>query len=118
MTADRLFHITTRAELDAALPAGHYRPQAFAREGFIHCSRGPQVAATADRIFRGRHGLVLLEIDPAMLTCRVIVENLEGGEELYPHIYGALPLAAVVAVHDLPVDSAGRFTLPLVVRSV
>ena len=117
MTVGRLFHITTRAEFDAALSTGLYRPQAFAREGFIHCSRGAQVAATAERIFRGRHGLVLLEIDPARLTCPVIVENLEGGQELYPHIYGPLPLSAVVAVHDMPVDADGRFNLPLAVIS-
>jgi uncharacterized protein (DUF952 family) len=113
----RLFHITTRAELDAALPTGHYRPQAFAREGFIHCSRGSQVAATAERIFRGRQDLVLLEIDPASLTCPVLDENLEGGQELYPHIYGLLPLSAIVAVHDMPVSADGGFTLPAAVKS-
>jgi uncharacterized protein (DUF952 family) len=112
MTVERLFHITTAAEADAARVSGEYRPAAFAREGFIHCSYARQVAATANRIFRGRTDLVLLEIDATRLTSPVVVENLEGGAELYPHIYGPLPIAAVRRVHRFPASSDGTFTLP------
>jgi uncharacterized protein (DUF952 family) len=117
VTHERLFHITTLAEVDAARPAGEYRPAAFAREGFIHCSYERQVVATADRIFRGRAALVLLEIDPGRLTCPVVAENLEGGSELYPHIYGALPMDAVRAVHRFPPRSDGSFSLPATVTA-
>ena len=117
MSGRPLFHITTAAELEAARPAGEYRPAAFAHEGFIHCSYGHQVAATAARIFRGRAGLVLLEIDRASLTCAVVDENLEGGSERYPHIYGALPLDAIRAVHPLPLLADGSFSLPAAVTS-
>jgi uncharacterized protein (DUF952 family) len=99
VSVDRLFHITTRAEIDAARTAGEYRPGGFAREGFIHCSYGPQVEATAARHFAGLTGLVLLEIDREALLCGVVDENLSGGDELFPHVYGPLPLAAVIAVH-------------------
>ena len=113
----RLFHITTRAEADRALAAGTtYTPAAYAREGFIHCSYAPQVVATANRIFRGKSDLVLLEIDPSALTCRVVDENLEGGRELYPHIYGELPVTALAAVHAFPCGDDGRFELPATVR--
>ena len=112
MTRERLFHITTVAEADAARAAGEYRPAAFAREGFIHCSHERQVVATADRIFGGRAGLVLLEIDPGRLACPIVVENLEGGVELYPHIYGSLPMDAVRAVHRFPPREDGSFSLP------
>jgi uncharacterized protein (DUF952 family) len=91
---------------------GEYRPAAFAREGFIHCSYERQVLATADRIFRGRDGLVLVEIDARQLTCPVVVENLEGGAELYPHVYGPLPMQAIQAVHPFPCDDRGSFILP------
>jgi uncharacterized protein (DUF952 family) len=57
--------------------------------------------------------LVLLEIDRAKLRCNVIDENLEGGTELFPHIYGAVPMSAVIRVHDFPCDAAGRFTVPM-----
>jgi len=117
MNTSHLFHITTHAEFDAARATGEYRPAAFAREGFIHCSRASQLAATAERIFHGREDLVLLEIDAALLSSSVIDENLEGGLELYPHIYGALPIAAVVTVHPMPLDSHGHFSLPASVTS-
>ena len=106
----RLYHITTRQEARAAESAGIYEPVAFAREGFIHCSYAHQVLAVGNRIFRGRRELVLLEIDPALLGCKVVDENLEGGSELYPHIYGRLGMSAVVRIVAFPCDPDGRFT--------
>lgn len=106
----RIFHITSKREASEAARSGEYKPDAFALEGFIHCSYAHQVIATANRIFRGRRDLVVLEIDPAALDCRVVDENLEGGSELFPHIYGRLKMAAVVQVRELPCDSAGGFS--------
>jgi len=94
-----------------ARAAGVYRPAAFAREGFIHCSYRRQVVPVANRLFRGRQGLVLLEIDPAQVPPPIVDENLEGGAELFPHIYGPLPLTAVVRVHTLRCGDDGRFEL-------
>jgi len=113
MIAGRFFHITTTAEVEAARAAGEYRSAAFDREGFIHCSYEHQVVATANRIFHGRAGLVLLEIDVAGLTCPVAVENLEGGAELYPHIYGAIPMTSVRSIHPFPPEADGTFSLPV-----
>jgi uncharacterized protein (DUF952 family) len=108
-----LFHIASAADVAAAMKEGEYRPPAFAREGFVHCSYGHQVQATANRIFRGRRGLVLLEIDPGRLGCEVIAENLEGGAELFPHIYGPVPMTAVVATHAFECGDDGLFVLTL-----
>jgi uncharacterized protein (DUF952 family) len=112
----RLFHITTREEATAARRGGTYTPEAFAREGFIHCSYAQQVVATADRLFGGRRDLVLLEIDRDAVPSRIVDENLEGGHEAYPHIYGPLPMAAVRAVHDFRCADDGTFALPTAVR--
>jgi uncharacterized protein (DUF952 family) len=106
----RLYHITSEREAQEAQQSGVYIPASFAREGFIHCSYADQVVATANRIFRGRQDLVLLEIDPARLKCKVVDENLEGGEELFPHIYGQLPMDAVVAIRVLPCNTDGSFS--------
>jgi uncharacterized protein (DUF952 family) len=92
--------------------AGVYTPRAFDAEGFIHCSYPRQIQAVANRLFSGRPDLVLLEIDCARLAVPVVDENLEGGTDLFPHIYGALPMAAVVRVHPFPGDAGGRFDLP------
>ena len=107
-----LFHITSAAELAKARRTGEYRPGGFAREGFIHCSQQSQVAAVADRLFHGRTDLVLLEIDPAKLTCEVVEENLDGGTELFPHIYGPLPMTAVACIHSFPCGQDGCFDFP------
>ena len=63
--------------------------------------------------FIGRTDLVVLEIDRTKLQCDVIDENLEGGAEAFPHIYGRLPMSAVAGIHDFPCAESGRFNLPL-----
>ena len=107
----RLYHITSEAEARKAAQAGEYIPAAFEREGFIHCSYAHQVQATLDRIFRGRTDLVVLEIDPEKLSCKIVDENLEGGRELFPHIYGHLSMVAVVKMHSLPL-AGPEFSTP------
>jgi len=109
----RLFHITSRGEWEDAQRSGEYRPRGFAREQFIHCSYAGQVVPVANRFYKGVRDLVLLEIEPARLTCRVIEENLEGGSEQFPHLYGPLPVSAVAAVHAFPCDTEGTFAHPL-----
>jgi uncharacterized protein (DUF952 family) len=98
---DLIFHITSRHEAEEATLSGTYVPRDFEREGFVHCSYRHQLAAVADRLFRGRTDLVVLQIDPSRLTTPVIHENLEGGTELFPHVYGPIPMAAIVEIHPL-----------------
>ncbi len=107
-----IHHITTRADWDAACAAGAYTADSLASEGFIHCSTAAQVVATANRLFRGRRDLVLLCIDSMRAGAEIRYENLEGGRDLFPHLYGALPLAAVAAVHDFPPRADGLFEPP------
>ena len=109
----RIFHITTAREAGEARRASTYVPQAFEAEGFIHCSYRRQVCDVANRRFAGRSDLVLFEIDSGGLTCPVVDENREGGAELFPHIYGRLPMSAVTQVHEFPCGADGRFELPL-----
>ncbi len=107
-----LFHITTAEEAKAARESGTYEPLGFAREGFVHCSFREQVLATAARLFRGREDLVLLTIDPRAVGAEVRVENLEGGTEDFPHVYGRLPWTAVLAVQSFPCGPDGAFSWP------
>jgi uncharacterized protein (DUF952 family) len=97
-----IYHITSATQAGEARKSGQYIPEGFAREGFIHCSYRHQVAGVVHRLFQGRTDLVLLEIDPSKLNCAVIDENLEGGSELFPHIYGHLPMSAVVRILEFP----------------
>lgn len=110
---EHIFHLTAQNEWQQAKLTGEYKPAGFDHEGFIHCSYKNQLLAVANRRFRGRTDLLVLIIDPAKLECQVIDENLEGGSERFPHIYGALPVNAVVDSMVFPCDPDGSFTLLL-----
>jgi uncharacterized protein (DUF952 family) len=105
-----ILHITTRAAWESALSAGAYTTPTLESEGFIHCSEPRQVARVANARFRGRQGLVLLEIDPARVGPVIKHENTEGGAELFPHIYGPLNLDAVTRLLPFEPDADGNFT--------
>ncbi len=106
-----LFHITSESAWREASRSGAYTADSLATEGFIHCSERHQVVWVANQRFRGRQDLVLLRIDPARLTAEVIRENLEGGEQLFPHVYGAIPTDAVVEVVPFRPGADGGFSL-------
>ncbi len=106
-----IYHITHRLDWQKALEEGAYQADTRASQGFIHCSTRAQVAAVANRIYRGQHGLVLLEIDSRRVQPEIRFENLEGGVELYPHIYGPLNLEAVEKVVEFEPGTDGSFTL-------
>ena len=107
-----IYHITTEEAWQQAKPAGWYTPPGFAADGFIHCSSLRQVLPVAERFYAGQAGFVLLQIRANRLDSRVIYENLEGGAELYPHIYGELNVQAVSQVIPFTPGPDGRFTLP------
>lgn len=105
-----LYHITTSETWQAAVGQGIYTSASLESEGYIHCSTPKQIVATANRYYAGRRDLHLLAIDPQRLSAQVRYENLIGGSELFPHIYGPLNLDAVTAVYPFPPDPDGTFT--------
>jgi uncharacterized protein (DUF952 family) len=76
-------------------------------DGFIHFSTGAQVRETAAKHFRGQDDLVLVAIDPDTLGMALRWEPSRGGD-LFPHLYGPLPLAAVRWVRPLPITGAAH----------
>jgi uncharacterized protein (DUF952 family) len=68
---------------------------------FIHLSRPDQVHLPANRLYRGRDDLVLLHIDPTLLDSPVRWEPgvpTDPESMLFPHLYGPLPVRAVIRV--------------------
>jgi uncharacterized protein (DUF952 family)/GNAT superfamily N-acetyltransferase len=93
-----LVHLCTPADWRAALSTGALQPAAAP---FLHLSHPEQVHLPAERLFPGRRDLVLLVVDPARLTDPVVEEPGVPGDPTgmrFPHLYGPLPTAAVVAV--------------------
>jgi uncharacterized protein (DUF952 family) len=117
VSLDAMFHITTAAEWADAKAAGEYtgstRGLTLAEVGYMHCSYVHQVLPVANAIYRDcPDPLVLLAIDPALVISPIRVENVEGGSEEFPHIYGTLPISAVRDVFSLERTAEGRFELP------
>jgi len=108
----RIFHITTQADWQEAQRAGDYRADSLSSQGFIHCSTREQILPVAKRYYSGRSDLLLLCIETDRVSAPIRYENLEGGAELFPHIYGALNLDAVVKAAALQPQPDGTFTFP------
>jgi uncharacterized protein (DUF952 family) len=111
-----VYHIAPAGEIERAARFGKYAPSSVAAAGYIHCCYGHQLSEVADRLFRGKENLLLLEIDPARLDASLVVENLNGGDELFPHIYGELPMTAVLAIRELRCTPEGGFNMPCIVK--
>ena len=99
-----VFHVATLADWSAAELSGEYatstRGVTLEQEGFLHAARADQVGDVYDRYYATvEDPLVLLTID----TDRLDVPWREDpvGDDTYPHIYGPLSPAAVVAVEPL-----------------
>ena len=104
------FHATSSPVLHIALPddwqqAGHdgeyrisTRGLSLEQQGFIHCSYPHQLEGVANRFYGDLSELLLLHIDVDLIDAELKVEPpADGIDELFPHVYGPIPLEAVVA---------------------
>jgi uncharacterized protein (DUF952 family) len=107
-----ILHCTQRASWDAACGHGQYVAPSLRTSGFIHFSTPEQILRVANFLFRGQSGLVLLCVETQRLRAQVRYENLEGGREPFPHVYGPLNLDAVSQVVEFPCESDGSFRMP------
>lgn len=81
------------------------------RDGFIHLSSAAQVPGTLVKHFAGQPDLLLVAIDAEALGAALRWEPSASGT-LYPHLYGPLPIDAVLEVTALPITARGRHVLP------
>ncbi len=124
IAADVLVHLCGADEWSRARSRGEIRPtNATASSSnasasgsnataFIHLSTPEQVHLPANRLYRGRGDLVLLHIDPALLDSPVRWESgvaTDPESMLFPHLYGPLPVRAVLNVTAYPPAADGTF---------
>jgi uncharacterized protein (DUF952 family) len=81
------------------------------RDGFIHLSTAAQVHDTAAKHFAGAADLMLIAVDADALDGALKWETSRGGD-LFPHLYGALPLTAVIWAKPLPMGANRRHVFP------
>jgi uncharacterized protein (DUF952 family) len=113
---DRFFHLTSRAEWDAAVLDGFYRRSTRGKSidevGFIHGSTPEQVAEVAGFVYAGSdEDLVLLEMSLTSLEAAGVPVRFEdgGNGKLYPHIYAPLPCELVGRVIPARFNADGEF---------
>ncbi|WP_066717034.1 DUF952 domain-containing protein [Sphingomonas pituitosa] len=82
------------------------------QDGYIHLSTSEQVRETLEKHFAGQTGLWLAAVDLSALADTVRWDPSRGGQ-LFPHIYGPLPLDAVTAYSEVHYEPDGSLRLPV-----
>ena len=103
-----LFHLALKGDWEQAQDSGTYqwstRGMRLTEVGFIHCSWQEQVPKTFERFYADAGEIVLLEIDPIRLSSPLRADAIPTGE-LFPHLYGPLPIEAVRSITPYSSDS-------------
>jgi uncharacterized protein (DUF952 family) len=101
-----VLHLALLADWDRAQDAGRYdvstRGLTLQQVGFVHASEPHQVDGVARAFYADvTEPMVLLELDVAALGAAgspVRWEDVPGAPDPFPHVYGPVPVAAVVDV--------------------
>ena len=117
-----IYHITTSDAWEQGLESGIYTTPSLDQQGFIHASTREQVAKVGNAIYRTVPNCVLLAIDETRLPAPPVWEPADhpdpssppptSDQELFPHIYGPIPVGAVVKIADFSVGMDGMYSFP------
>jgi len=102
------YHLTPLAWWDAAPADEPVSAPSLASEGFIHCTDGAgEMVATANRHYRDDpRPFVILSVDLDRVGSPWRIDDPGG---IYPHVFGPIDRAAIVAVVPAPRAGDGRF---------
>jgi uncharacterized protein (DUF952 family) len=109
-------HLCGADDWARAVARGAIEPGPSSGARFVHLSAPEQVHLPANRLYRGRPDLLLLHVDPARLDAPVRWEPgvaTDPESMLFPHLYGPLPVRAVIGV--TPYRPAPDGTFPALV---
>ena len=112
MTQNVTYKVLTATQMAALLTEGVFSGAPIdLADGFIHLSTADQLDETVAKHFAGQVDLHIAAVDLAALGDTVKWEPARGGA-LFPHIYGPLPMSAVIAHGPLRFGDDGRIVLP------
>lgn len=92
-----IYHVVLPETWENFKDKDFYKAESLQTEGFIHCSFAHQLEAVLERYYAGRKKVLILTIDTAELTSKVIHES-STNNEIYPHIYGGINQGAIVDI--------------------
>ena len=96
-----IFHITDSDSWKKNNEGDQYFAQSLEQIGFIHCCLEDQINFVLERWFPGVSDLLLISLESEKILSKVVFENLEGGETLFPHVYGPIQASAIVSVKPI-----------------
>jgi len=107
-----IYKISPRIDWEAAEAAGVFLGAPVdLMDGFIHFSTKDQVAVTTAKYFSGQTDLILAAIDENDLAMLKYELSPSRGE-LFPHLYGPLPMTAVRWSKPMPLGNDGVHMIP------
>lgn len=103
-----IYHILEEAVWKHAILEGEYHAASLETEGFMHCSTKEQVLESASIHFKAHTELMVIEIVSKRVK-DLLKWELGRNEELFPHIYGSIPIGVVETTHGLLKDKMGNW---------
>ena len=117
--ANNILHLVPSDYFNGLTTSAPYQPKEFAADGFIHCTKEPELMLKiANRFYKNLPGeLLVLVIDADQVTAEVKWEapahpdgsSASAGEPSFPHIYGPLNREAIVEIHPATRADDGAF---------
>ncbi len=95
----KIYHIVMPEVWENFKDKDFYEAESLRTEGFIHCSFAGQLDAVLQRYYSDAGKVLILEIDTEKLVSK-LVEEPSTGNEIYPHIYGAINREAIVRIRE------------------
>jgi uncharacterized protein (DUF952 family) len=103
-----IYRLISHADWQAARAAGAFEGSEHdRRDGFIHFSTASQLRETATKHYAARTDLLLLRVAVTGLTAPLRWE-VSRNQELFPHLYGSLPVSAVTDVEPVRLGTDGQ----------
>ncbi|MBC7534649.1 MAG: DUF952 domain-containing protein [Ferruginibacter sp.] len=96
-----IYHVTRKSDWEKALSNGFYEAASLRTEGFIHASSVTQITGVLERYYENEKELLLLHIDEQLLTSPLKYEIASSVDQVFPHVFGAINLDAVVKTAEI-----------------
>lgn len=113
---DFVYKIADRMLFERSLQAGRFLGAPIdLKDGYVHFSTAEQLAETLRLHFAGATDLVVFSVNAPKLGDALRWEPSRGGA-LFPHLYGELPMSALVEQARVDVPADGNVVLPAFVK--
>lgn len=108
MTERTTLHLTPKDVWDRQRNQSEYIPEAYERDGFIHCTDGDENLLSVATLFYSNDARDFVVLTLAVDKIRSEVKY-EDPDRIYPHIYGPLNTDAVIGIKAIERSADGQF---------